>query len=431
MKKVFTIIFIIVFCLSFSGCNNNKNTNDLFFNKKTSKMDGQLYMGGKIEYPDSMWQTPDYEYDPALDPTNPTCEGVKAFFINSPIKYKGKPTKIMGYIGFPENASEDNKVPAIVLVHGGIGTAYSDWVKMWNDRGYAAISIDTEGGQSKPDGNMYSILHDERNKYANDIIYTAGPSNNGFAIDGGLSNIQNSWMYHATSATILANSLIRSDNRVDSSKVGITGISWGGVITSIVLGYDDRFAFAMPVYGCIALNGSSGAFNSFPDDSSKETWDSVEPMKISATPTLFINSNKDKFFGLDAVSKCYNAVQNGFIAIKNDLPHSQADGANPFELVAFADAVVGKDTNVIKITQNPTKEIPVMKYKKGNDVIINSIELWYNNDSELSPSSIWNRKTLDFNDETVNIDYPNNAKYCYVNITFSNSLIHSSRLIEL
>ena len=28
------------------------------------------------------------------------------------------------------------------------------------------------------------------------------------------------------------------------------GISWGGVITSTVIGIDDRFAFAIPTYGC-------------------------------------------------------------------------------------------------------------------------------------------------------------------------------------
>ena len=31
------------------------------------------------------------------------------------------------------------KVPGMVLVHGGGGTAFASWVKRWNDRGYAAM----------------------------------------------------------------------------------------------------------------------------------------------------------------------------------------------------------------------------------------------------------------------------------------------------
>jgi len=37
------------------------------------------------------------------------------------------------------------KVPAVVLVHGGGGTAFADWVKMWTACGYAAIAVDLEG----------------------------------------------------------------------------------------------------------------------------------------------------------------------------------------------------------------------------------------------------------------------------------------------
>lgn len=50
-------------------------------------------------------------------------------------------------------------------------------------------------------------------------------------------------MYHATTAAILANSLMRSFEQVDEEKIRITGISWGGVTVSNVLAYDNRFAF--------------------------------------------------------------------------------------------------------------------------------------------------------------------------------------------
>ena len=43
------------------------------------------------------------------------------------------------------------------LVHGGGGTAFADWVKLWNSRGYAAIAMDNCGsipsrGSGEPGG---------------------------------------------------------------------------------------------------------------------------------------------------------------------------------------------------------------------------------------------------------------------------------------
>lgn len=439
MKKIFALIVSLLLCFSFLGCAGGKNDGDdeeddmteLVFEQRNPKTDGQLYTDGNLIYPQSLWQTPQFSYDSSLDPDGEAYQGVKAFFMESPIEYNGKPTKIMGYIGFPRGASDVNKVPAIVLIHGGLGTAFPDWVKLWTDRGYAAVSIDTEGGQAKTNTTMYNGLHDERNIYNSDTEFTAGPANNGFAIGGGIENIQNSWMYHATSAAILANSLIRSDSRVDSGKVGITGISWGGVVTSIVIGYDDRFAFAMPVYGCVALNNSSGSFNTFPDSLSKDIWDTTDAMELSTTPTLFVNSNKDSFFGLDAVTKCCKAVRNGFMAIKNSFPHGQEYGASAGELAVFADAVIGRENQVIKVTQNPSKSVPVMKFICGKDVTVNNIKLWYISDIQLSPSCVWQSRTLESSGNEININYPESATYCYVTITYNNNLVMSSQLIRL
>jgi dienelactone hydrolase len=68
------------------------------------------------------------------------------------------------------------------------------------------------------------------------------------------------WAYHAVAAVVLGHSLIRSFPEVDASRIGVTGISWGGYLTCIVAGVDDRFRFAAPVYGCGFLGeGSAGS----------------------------------------------------------------------------------------------------------------------------------------------------------------------------
>src|SRR5687767_8648532 len=69
--------------------------------------------------------------------------GVEAIFYDA-LPWKGKPTRVFAWIGMPQH-EPGQKVPAMVLVHGGGGTAFAEWVRLWNKRGYAAIAMDTCG----------------------------------------------------------------------------------------------------------------------------------------------------------------------------------------------------------------------------------------------------------------------------------------------
>jgi len=81
-----------------------------------------------------------------------SVEGVEAaFFEGAP--WKGKPTRVFAYYGLPSTRPGE-QVPAMVLVHGGGGSAFHHWVKLWVSRGYAAIAMDTcgcisDGGHEK------------------------------------------------------------------------------------------------------------------------------------------------------------------------------------------------------------------------------------------------------------------------------------------
>jgi pimeloyl-ACP methyl ester carboxylesterase len=70
-------------------------------------------------------------------------KGLTALFYDS-MPWKAKPTKVFTYIGLPKKA-DTGKVPGVVLVHGGGGTAFAEWVRVWVRRGYAAIAMDLEG----------------------------------------------------------------------------------------------------------------------------------------------------------------------------------------------------------------------------------------------------------------------------------------------
>ena len=51
-------------------------------------------------------------------------QGVEPIFIEGE-PWKGKPTRVFAWWGLPEGACADRKVPAMVLVHGGGGTAFA------------------------------------------------------------------------------------------------------------------------------------------------------------------------------------------------------------------------------------------------------------------------------------------------------------------
>jgi len=193
---------------------------------------------------------------------------IRALFYET-LSYQGKPTRAFAYIGIPESRKP---VPAVVCVHGGGGTAFHEWVKLWNDRGYAAISMSLEG----------HMPTEEKKKSAHKY---SGPTRNGRFNDI-TEPLDEQWMYHALSNVILANSLLRSMKEIDSERIGVTGISWGGILTSLVSGVDDRFKFAIPVYGAGFLYNSLGHFASV--EGEQKFWDPSRQFQYSKMPTLWV-----------------------------------------------------------------------------------------------------------------------------------------------
>ncbi|MEI6794029.1 MAG: acetylxylan esterase, partial [Verrucomicrobiota bacterium] len=145
---------------------------------------------------------------------------VRAIFYDA-LTWNGKPTRVFAWIGLP--AQREGKVPGIVVVHGGGGTAYKEWVQKWNAQGFAAISIAVEGQTDVNENKVKGRSTWSRHAFA-------GPARDGTFADTKLP-LKEQWMYHALADTMLANSLLRSLPEVDATKIGVMGISWGGVIT--------------------------------------------------------------------------------------------------------------------------------------------------------------------------------------------------------
>jgi len=232
--------------------------------------------------------------------TDCAIKGVKALHYVGP-NYKGKPTRVFAYYATPGTLAGDGskdkksaKLPAVVLVHGGGGTAFERWVQLWAKRGYAAISMDLAGCEAKrkrlPDGGPGQ-----------------GDGTKFGAIDQPNSD---QWTYHAVANVILAHSLIQSFDEVDADHTALTGISWGGYLTCIVSGLDNRFKASVPVYGCGFLHENScwlGRFEKMSSDAQRakwvRLWDPSMYAGSASMPVLFVNGGTDFAYPPDSHAK--------------------------------------------------------------------------------------------------------------------------------
>ena len=171
-------------------------------------------------------------------------DGVKGIFIEG-LPCKGRKTEFFAWYGIPKNAS--GKVPGIILLHGSGLTANVEWVRIWNDKGYAAIAIDYDG--CIPVANVSGSGGWTYHKWG-------GPCH-AAQFDQANLDLKNQWFYHAVANAIQAHSFLLSRPEVDPEQTGLTGISWGAQLALIVSGLDGRYKFTVPVYASGFLDESS------------------------------------------------------------------------------------------------------------------------------------------------------------------------------
>ncbi|RTE11251.1 alpha/beta hydrolase family protein [Paenibacillus whitsoniae] len=284
--------------------------------------------------------------------------GVQAMYYEG-LPYQGKTTRVFAYYALPVT-SEDEKVPGIVLVHGGGGTAFKEWVQLWADKGYAAIAMDLEGHlptEKTSDGQW------PRHRWG-------GPSREGVFADYALP-LEDQWMYHAIANVTLAHSVLRSFPHVNPDAVGVHGISWGGIVTSAIAGLDRRLAFAIPVYGCGYLYEASNqygqAFATMPLNTAeqlKQLWDPSAYFKQADLPMLWVNWSHDPHFPLHLFSKSYEASrhsEHSVLSVQFNLGHSHSAGWKPLEIYRFADQIAraGQPLPRIEVIERTGNQISV------------------------------------------------------------------------
>lgn len=383
---------------------------------------------------------PKYRYVNEFKPDAP-YENVYAIVYDG-VNYLNKKTKIFAYLGFPNDLKKEEKRKAIVLVHGGGGHAFLSWVKIWNDLGYIAIAMNTAGDfpliknawdtERKEDGKtskreLNGIF--EENGYVE--IPTTAPLTNGD------EDISYQRYYHYVTSAILASNILFSLPNVDPLKVGITGISWGGVITSTIIGYDNRYAFAIPIYGSAYLSESMFEpwKTSFKDEKVRELWASERNLKNAKMPILWLCWNDDCCFSINSNSKSFLATYKNndrtvYSAVNNML-HSHIDGWKMKESYIFAASVIDGGVTLTKIIGDyNSKDINLkLDYDSRVDVEKIKAKLYYLTEypsfekmdkyvykNTVFSNLTWKTRTLSINAGVIIGQVPKTAKLFYVEV---------------
>ena len=225
--------------------------------------------------------------------------------------FRGKPARVFAWYVRP---AAEGKYPAMVLVHGGGGKAFKDWAIHHAKRGYCAIAMDLSGN-----GEDGKRLADGGPDQSDDTKFR----------DFTPASLKDMWTYHAVANVLRAHTLLAGLPEVDASRIGVTGISWGGYLTCIVAGIDDRLKAAVPVYGCGFLHEDSvwklQRFDSV-DPGRRDRWVSAfDPSRHvggAKCPMLFLNGTNDFAYPMGSYQKTYNLVNAPkTVSVRVRLPH--------------------------------------------------------------------------------------------------------------
>lgn len=386
-----------------------------------------------------VYNAPRFEITTAYDSYNTsTANGtIKGLFFDG-LPYSGAAngndeTKVFCWYGEPAGLTAGEKVPAVILLHGGGGKAFTEWVDEWINRGYIAIAMSLANIKT-PDESA-SFLY-------------GGPEQPTFFSDND-NALQDQWFYHTIANAMLANSLLRDTSfttHVDTDHIGVTGISWGGIETTVLAGIDERLDFAVPVYGCGFLYQSPIYSNQLAGMTTTaqnfflENWEPSLYAPLHSATMLFVDGNKDLQFTLNIFGRTYetSGSPEKFLRIEDAMGHGHGAGRRPQEIYDFADYVTGfngGDPKPLEFTSETIDGDKNITYEYDFEGPVDEAVLYYSKDTlqwgKADPDYVWLSKNATLNQGvnsgTITTTVPDDAQVYYVNVNnTTDDLMYSS-----
>lgn len=274
----------------------------------------------------------------------------------SSIMYRvGKENKIFAFIGYPKTPMPEGGYPAVVLIHGGGGYAFYEWVTEWTEKGYVAIAPDFYGQQ--PEDNIdfsnrrFYAGTDEKRKGVNPL---GGPS--GWGSFEQLHS-ENPWIYFCVMNAIAAVDLLCADRRVNSNQICAAGISWGGVILLIVSSVEKRIKAASITYSSAFISDTQWGIDSgigMLSVEEKELYDRFyDPQTYLddiSCPMYFAGGTNDIAFSFYNRKRTYERVKGPvYLGCRHYFAHDHENGWNGDENARFFDCILnGKKFPTVK-----------------------------------------------------------------------------------
>jgi cephalosporin-C deacetylase-like acetyl esterase len=144
--------------------------------------------------------------------------------------WMGRPCTVYAERMIPEGSD----LPCILHAVGGAQTVRTEDLAFWADQGYACASFDWQIGDVQP-------REPERtSRWPESVRPQHGPH----------ESLDQCVLPLAIQAAQITLSWLLDHPAVDATRVGMTGISWGGYLTWATAAYDKRIRATCPVFGC-------------------------------------------------------------------------------------------------------------------------------------------------------------------------------------
>jgi dienelactone hydrolase len=335
------------------------------------------------ESPENYWNLTNLRnapfYKPA--PAESQCTDMEAILFDG-AEFNDKKAPVFALIGYPQGPVPEGGFPGIVLIHGGGGRAFPEYVKLWNSHGYAVIAIDW---------------------YNQRLICQNGIPQRSVPLEGGkrqkhIINVAN---------MILANSLLRSLPKVNSDKIGFVGLSWGSWYGAMVASVDTRLRFAIQIYcGDIVPNRRKNKFinGRF-----------IHAIKI---PTYWIVSTNDQNVTPFSLQRSFSECSTVFtksIVIK--LPHSHVGFTFP-ACFRIADHFLKGAPPLPKLGKPSVKNgiVSAEILSEGKHIIKSILCYTSDRDQRIAHKRKWKSLPAKINGKLVSAELPLDTYQCYLSV---------------
>lgn len=267
----------------------------------------------------------------------------------------GEEAEVFCFIGYPKTEKPQGGYPAVVLVHGGEGYAFFEWVKYWTDQGYVAISPDFDG--------HYAI--DETNRLLENP--KGGAHGYGSIKD---AEKENPWLFFCVASVLSAMDVLIQNPCVNPDKIVAQGISWGGFVALVATAKEKRLKALSVVYSSAFISDSEWGMNQGLKELSSQQLayynNHIDPqtyLQEIECPVFFTAGMDDGAFTVKnrtRTAECIRAQK--LFSYRKTYPHGHIEGWSEKESAVFFEDVLNQ------------KGLPLLAVSEG-EIIVENIKL--------------------------------------------------------